>query len=467
MADAVATGPTPMGRSNETLWAFMRCFAPERPGAAGINFLDVRTVRGHLTMPVLRLAVSDVMRRQEALRCVLTGVDADAALSVRPDAEPAIREFDLSGHPAPERARLAADVLSRAQYREFDLVGGPLWELTVIRVDADRHVLAFGFTHLIADGWSAGVLIDEVVTAYRARLGRGPVRDDPVIGVREVARLQQILMPGTPERQAYWREHLLPLPPLEPPFPVLRPHRDFGLMAEARCEFRFPDAVRDGVRRLAAELRSTPYLVLMAGYAIVVSRRLGWGRTVLGTTTMGRDQVATRNVVGQFTNNVYPAVVISSAMAGSEVVAAVKSAFIGGLRHLGSFQQMAEALHDQADSLGCFLGLYHSWFQSLAPEAPPVVTPELTITRPDDDAAEPLRHCGPEDDDPARMPLWIKRGAPAFLVRDDLQGGAMVYNPRFFADDVVADAVQEYLSTVASLVEDAGQRVGGIPYAGR
>ena len=339
---------------------------------------------------------------------------------------------------------------------------GPLWEIHLICLGERRHLLALSFSHIIVDGWSASVLVSDIVHAYQARLGRGPARTEPVIDHEEIARVQQRLMPGTPAHLAYWRDRLVP-PPKERPFPVLDPPGDADLLAEAAHDFDLGSEFGDRLAEVSWDMRAAPLTVLMAAYHVMLARRIGQDRVIVGTTTMGRETAAARNVVGQFTNNLYLAANVRPDASFVAVVDQVHTGLEQGLAHLTSFRQTARTVHPNFESQRPwpFLHFYHSWFQALSPDAPELVYPNLKVEYLEWAEVEPP-HGTKTLDDPKRTPLWIKRGTPAIIINNNRHSGAMVYSPRFFSDQTVSDAVDDYVALLEDVVRDPKQHVGSM-----
>ncbi|MEO3812917.1 condensation domain-containing protein [Sphaerisporangium sp. B11E5] len=452
----------PLTPSQETLWEYMKAFAPEDPGDARINFLGLRRVTGHLDQQVFRRAVADVVRRQPSLRTVFLTVDHDPLVMIEPEIDPPVRFADVSSMPEDARREWLDSFYARERFRSFDLRRGPLWEIHLIRTAERSHVLALSFSHIIFDGWSANVLVAGIVHAYRAHLGLAPHPAGPDIEYQDIVALQRRSLPGLPEDLDHWTGRLLPAPE-GVPFPVLDPPRDADLMAETSHGFDFGAELAEKVAGVAWDLRAAPFTLLLAAYHILLSLRTGRERIIVGTTTMGRDTRASRHVVGQFTNNVYLAADIRPESPARDVVTQVHSAMESGLARLASFKATAAAVNPDFPKRRPwpFLHLYDAWFQALSPDGPGLVFPDLTVEYLEFDEGTPPPGTKTRDDD-ARVPLWIKRGTPALIIDNDRSGGALVHSPRFFDDHMVSEAARDYVSIVSALVRDPLRSVGSL-----
>ncbi len=458
-------GPLPLTPSQENLWEFMRFFKPENPGGSRIvNFLDLRCVRGRIDLSVFHHAVADVARRQDALRVVFANIDNDPLMLIKHEVDPPVDFQDLSGVPEDEQRRWLQNFVSRERFRTFDLQSGPLWNIYLIRLSEACYMLAFSFFHIIFDGWSANILVSEIFHAYQARLGLCQELPELAVGLQAVSEIQRQAMPESVERAGYWRRHLTPLTPLAAsvPFPVFNSPHSADLLDDVRHEFTFSDEIHDRLRDVAWEAKTTPYVVLLAAYQILLSRRTGWDRVIIGTTTVGRE-FSTRNVIGQFTNDIYLAARIKPSMILADIIHSAHATITAAINNISSFKQIARAVNSDFDRERPWpdLHLYHSWFQSAAPLAPAVVYPDLAV-EPVEFNIEPQPAERETTSDPRRIPAWIKYGAPRVILNDDRRGGNLFYNRGFFDAEMIGGVIRDYESIVSSIATDQRQAVENV-----
>jgi Condensation domain len=456
--------PMPLAPSQELMWEFMSALSPGDPTAAREIAAGHRRLHGDIEPAAFRAAVAEVTRRHEALRLVFAVVDHDPLVRVEPELEPPVSVVDLSGLP-PDLRDQRVDELLRADRRlTFDLVRGPLWRLHLVRLSPGEHVLAYAFCHLIADGWACHVFVDELVRAYRARIGHSVPPAARAPSFAEVAELQRGEFPDPRAAAAYWRRELTPLPPYLP-FPPRTVPPDADVVAEAAVPVRFPPETAQRLRRLAWRLRTTPYAVLMAAYHVLVALRTGTDRVVIGTTTLGRTSHRARQVVGQFTNDLYVSVRISARASLGGTVTQVHRRLAAAEEHAMPYRSLAAAVNPD------FAGrrpwpdnhLFHSYLQAVQPAPRELTFVDLCVRnpgpgrRPEPSPAAVL----PARDVPAdRLGVWAKRGAPIMLIDDDRGGGSLVYNPAFYDQGMVRQLAVQYQAVVAALAGDPDRRVG-------
>src|SRR5262249_29505504 len=161
---APRTGELPLSFAQERLW-FLDQLVPDDPF---YNIPAALRLRGALDLGTLARCVAEVARRHEALRTTFRSRGGQPVQVIAaPDPVPMPR-VDLRGlEPAARQAEVDRLVAQEAR-RPFDLEAGPLWRVGVIAVGPHDHVVLMTLHHIVADGWSVGVLLRELVALYAA-----------------------------------------------------------------------------------------------------------------------------------------------------------------------------------------------------------------------------------------------------------------------------------------------------------
>ncbi|MCC2333033.1 condensation domain-containing protein [Cellulomonas wangsupingiae] len=458
----------PLSPSQELLWEFMSALCPHDPAGSRELTVEHRRLTGALDPDVLLDALGDVVRRHDPLRLVVDAVGPQPTLRVLDDVEPLVEVVDLSGTPASERDARVADLADADRRRTFDLARGPLWSVTLVRLAADEHLLLLSFCHLVGDGWSAKVLVEDLVAAYAARQSLGPHPAPLDLDWDDLVRLQRATLPQEPARAEYWRSRLAPAPPYHA-FPFDPPGPDSDLTGEVAYPFRFTPDVSGRLRAVAWRARTSPYVALMAAYHVLVASRTGRTRVVIGTTTLGRDTPESRRMVGQFTNDVCVPLVVRPEASLLDVVAEAHAAMAEAAANVMPFQALARAVNPSFDEQRPWPDnhLFDSYLQSAVPASAPLVLPGLRIEQTwlDDDGRERPPVVTGREVPPGTMPVWVKRGAPIVVVDDDRAGGVMIANVAFYPAALVDGLVADYVRIVEALVEDPDRPVGGLVLA--
>ncbi|MEI5663845.1 amino acid adenylation domain-containing protein [Bosea sp. CCNWLW174] len=201
---------------------------------------------------------------------------------------------DLRGECDPQ-ATLQARIEAYAS-RPYDLVQGPVAEAEIIRLGERKHVLILSAHHIVCDGWSTNILLDEIATAYRSNIDALP-EAMPFADYATAARED----PRTEEAAAYWAKMFAELPaPLE--LPTDRPRqapRSFN--GGTRTSFIEAELYRQ-VKAAGAKRRRTLFATLFAGFQVLLLRLSGQRDLVIGVPAAGQSQLEGPSPVGHCVN---------------------------------------------------------------------------------------------------------------------------------------------------------------------
>ncbi len=287
----------PLSFGQERLWFLDQL----DPGDASYNIQLIRRLRGPLDVAALRLAFDDVVARHEPLRTRFPNVAGSPCAIVEPAAAVPVEWVDLSGQAAAEIDPELARLLAERTNAPFDLAAGPLLRVSLLRLGADDHVLCLVLHHIIADGWSLNILLQELEACYRAR------RDGRVAGLAPLpmryadhAIRQRERADALDGALAYWRDRLAGAGPLE--LPADRPRPAVKTSNGAYLTRELPGALADAIDRLARARRCTPFMVLLAAYQVLLGRHSGQPDFCVGSPTAGRVVAELEPLVGYFSN---------------------------------------------------------------------------------------------------------------------------------------------------------------------
>ncbi|WEH35119.1 amino acid adenylation domain-containing protein [Streptomyces sp. AM 4-1-1] len=227
----------------------------------------------------LRGAVDDVLRAHPALRSQFLVQDGELNRLVVADPPPAFVTERVSGAYDRERALRLASVAGRAP---FDLTVPPLVRGALFVGDGGA-LLAVTMHHIVSDGWSSRIFADDLVAAYRARTLGGPGIPDRGAPAVPVVTAEQ-----RAEGEEHWISVLRDAPSPLVPVPDLVP--DDGLPGpSASVELTLSAEATDAVRALARRERSSPAVVLLSAWSILLHAWSGRDEGTFGMVFAGRD----------------------------------------------------------------------------------------------------------------------------------------------------------------------------------
>jgi amino acid adenylation domain-containing protein len=339
----------PVERSERLALSFaqQRLWFLEQLGSAGAAYHIPTRLRlnGELDREALGRALERIVARHEALRTTFHAADGEPEQRIAPAAESRFHlvEHDLGGH-ADAAAELERIVVEEAG-AAFDLARGPLIRGRLIRLAADEHVLLVTMHHIVSDGWSMGVLINELSTLYAA-FRRGEADPLPPLPVQyaDYAAWQRRWLDGEVLREQgeYWKETLSGAPellelPTDHPRPARRDH------AGAAVGLELGEALTAGLKALGRRHGTTPFMTLLAGWAAVLGRLSGQDDVVVGTPTANRGRREIEGLIGFFVNTLALRVELSGSSTVAELLGRVKERALDAQRHQDiPFEQVVE-----------------------------------------------------------------------------------------------------------------------------
>ncbi|MGW1279939.1 amino acid adenylation domain-containing protein [Streptomyces tsukubensis] len=292
--------PVPLSPAQERLWFVEQL----TPGTAAY----VLPTAGRLTGPLEPGALAEALRLVTVRHPVLrSAYPADEDGTPRVATVPA-EEFavpwetrDLSGLPPGERESAARAAVEAEVDRPFAVEEGPLVRALLLRLADDDHVLVVCQHHLTGDGWSAGILLDELLSGYQALTsGERPVLPPLPVGYGDYAYWQRERQerPGAAAGLRYWCGAMTGVAPLE--LPTDRPRPAVPGPRGATYAFRVDPAVHEAARALSRDRGATLYMTLLAAFQIVLGRWSGQRDFAVGTPFAGRPTEETEGLIGLF-----------------------------------------------------------------------------------------------------------------------------------------------------------------------
>ncbi|HEY9284249.1 MAG TPA: amino acid adenylation domain-containing protein, partial [Pyrinomonadaceae bacterium] len=317
------------------------------PGARAYNVPMAVRLGGALRAAALGQALTEVVRRHEALRTTFAADEAGPVQLVGRPTPVALPLVDLSALPEAAARAAAARLAAAEAARAFDLANGPLLRATLLRLTSEEHVLLFTMHHIVSDGWSMGVLGREMVALYGAfsRGAASPLAELP-IQYGDYARWQRGWLQGEVlERQlSYWRGQLVGAPPmLELPTDRPRPRVQTGRGAE--IGLTLGEALSRRLRGLSQERGATLFMTLLAAWQALLWRWSGQEDVVVGTPIAGRGQVETEGLIGLFINTLALRARVDARAGFDALLGQVREVTLGAYTHQDlPFERVVEEL---------------------------------------------------------------------------------------------------------------------------
>ena len=337
-------GVLPLSPAQARLWFFWQM----EPHSAAYNVPGALRLRGALDEGALRQAFAGLIARHETLRTTFDEREGEPCQVIHARLELPMVRLDLSAHGDAEAQahRLAEEEAGRP----FDLRDGPLLRLTLLRLAAEDHVLLLTLHHIVSDGWSIRVLMDEFAALYSAALvGNQAALPALPVQYADYAQWQRsLLADGEGERQlAWWVQQLGHDNPrldlaCDRPRPAQQSYRGGSL------SFELDAALSERLRALARSHDVTLFMLLLGAYGVLLRSCSGQADLRVAVPVANRQQLETEGLIGFFVNTlVYPCRVDVQA-SFSDLLAALKPLALGAQAHQDvPFEQLVEALQPE------------------------------------------------------------------------------------------------------------------------
>jgi thioesterase domain-containing protein len=292
--------PWPLSYAQERLWMLDRL----QPDSAAYNLAVGFRLRGALDVATLEQSLNEIVRRHEMLRTTFQIVDEQPVQTIMPEATLRLHVQDLRDVPANSREVVAQQRLHEQIQQPFNLGSESKLRAILLQLQAEEYIFALVMHHIAADGWSFGVLIQELGALYGAFAAgqMSPLEALPV-QYADYAHWQREWLHGDAieSRLTYWKEQLQGnVPALRLPTEHVVPMVP-SQHADSR-EIILPDELLAALRSLSRQQNVTLFITLLAAFQAVLHRYTGQQDVVVCSPVAGRDRAETERLIGYFNN---------------------------------------------------------------------------------------------------------------------------------------------------------------------
>ena len=331
------------------------------PHSSAYTIPGALRLRGELDEDAVRASFQQLIQRHEALRTRFYERDGQAFQRVDAKADFELQVIDLSDLPLAEREARAQQIREDEARTQFDLEKGPLLWVTLVRLDDEDHQLLVTLHHIIADGWSLNILIDEFSRLYAAAAqGQSLELPPQALQYADYGSWQrQWLAEGEGQRQlAYWKAQLgeeHPTLSLATDHPRSAHHRN----SASRHTVRLNAGLSEAIRQTAQANQSTPFMLLLAAFQTLLYRYSGQRDIRIGVPNANRPRQETQGLIGFFINTLVLRAELDSRLSFDALLAATRETAMGAQAHQDlPFEQLLEAF-PQAREQGLFQVMFN------------------------------------------------------------------------------------------------------------
>jgi amino acid adenylation domain-containing protein len=289
----------PLSWAQERLW-----FVNQLEGESGAYTIDLTMrLRGNLNIKALEKAFQAIIQRHEPLRTQfklkdnkpIQAIDSNVTFTL-----PVVNLQNLS-----HSEQQVKNLLLAAASEPFDLESGSILRVKLWQVKTEEYVLLLAIHHIAADGWSIGVLVDELSVYYRS-FCTGTKADLPDLSIQyaDFALWQrQWLTNEVLDRQlSYWKQQLTGIPLLHQ-LPTDRPRPAIQSFRGGTERLQLDSQLTQQLKKLSQESGSTLFMTLLAGFAVLLSRYSQQTDVVIGSPIANRNRTEIEGLIGFFVNS--------------------------------------------------------------------------------------------------------------------------------------------------------------------
>ncbi len=293
-------------------------------------------LEGPVNADLLERSLREVALRQESLRTTFQSAQAAGAQPqqvIFPAADFALEVIDLTGFPESDRTSALDEISTQEAQQTFDLARGAPLRFKLLRLTETHSVLTVTIHQIVCDGWSIGVLMEELAANYSA-FAKGQPSPLPPLSFQfgDYAAWQQEQRSSTEVQKQveWWKQRLAHCPQLKllPDNPGATDLVTAGIVSEL-----LPRQLTDRLRDLSQKQNTTFYVVTMAACMALLSRYLNQAEMALRTPLAGRTRVEFEPIIGQFVNQVVIHANASGDSSAASLIDRVREALMEALAH--------------------------------------------------------------------------------------------------------------------------------------
>jgi amino acid adenylation domain-containing protein len=336
----------PLSFAQQRLW-FLDQFESDNPF---YNIPAAVRLVGTLDRAALHQAINEIVRRHEALRTRFITLAGSAVQQIVAQLELALPLSEMSTLAPEAREANVHELASAEAQRSFDLAHGPLLRAHLLRLAEQEHVLLFTMHHIVSDGWSMGLFVQELATLYSAYVqGQPSPLPELAIQYADFAHWQRQWLSGEVLAQQldYWCSQLQGVPTLLA-LPTDRPRPPVQRYRGATLPFHVSPQTTTGLYSLSNQAQATLFMTLCAAFNVLLARYAGQRDICIGTPIANRNRTEIEPLIGFFTNTLVLRTKVDSQARFDALLEQVRATALGAYAHQDvPFEQLVDTLNPE------------------------------------------------------------------------------------------------------------------------
>ncbi|MBW4569114.1 MAG: amino acid adenylation domain-containing protein [Tolypothrix carrinoi HA7290-LM1] len=347
--ERIARSPElPLSFAQQRLW-FLAQLEPDSPF---YNIPAAVRLQGQLNVEALQQSFNEIISRHEALRTNFQTREGQAVAVISKEKPLTLSIFDISELPTNQQEAEIKQQAAQDAQQPFDISSDHLLRVKLLRLGEQEHIILLTMHHIVSDGWSIGVLVQELAKLYQAFCNEQP-SSLPALPIQYVdfAAWQRQWLQGEvlKTQKSYWLKHLENAPkvlelPTDHPRPTIQTFRG------ATYSFKLSPELSAALNKLSQQQGSTLFMTLLAGFQTLLGRYTGSEDIVVGSPIANRNRAEIEGLIGLFVNTL----VLRTNLAGNpsfeELLKRVREVALGAYAYQDlPFELLVEQLQPQRD----------------------------------------------------------------------------------------------------------------------
>ena len=299
---ALKNGVVPASIAQERLWKLQHAL----PDIPFFNILYALRITSPCEVAVLERSINEIVRRHEILRTTFAVIDRRHFQIIAPQLIVPLAFDDLAALPRAKKEAVEHKFIQEEALHSFDLTKGPLIRARLLRLAKREHLLLISMHQVICDGWSLGVLVEELAALYDAFSARAASSLAPLpIQYADFAHWQRHWKshPELVAQLGYWRKQLRdPLPAMQ--LARAAPRRTIDDLRTERRSWALPASLAEAATRFAHQEGGTLFMALVVALKALLHRYLSQEDVRVATNVANRNRPGTAGLIGPLVNTV-------------------------------------------------------------------------------------------------------------------------------------------------------------------
>ena len=293
--------PAPLSFGQEQLW-----FLSQIQDNTTYNLPLALQISGSLNISVLEQVITEIVRRHEILRTNFQQIEGKNLQVIRPEINISLQVINLEQITAKQQLQNVERLINQETDKIFNLSEDDLFQSTLYQLNQNSYILLLNMHHIISDGWSIGILLQELSTLYGAYLAgnKSPLPDLQIQYADYAIWQKEKFTSEIREKQLnYWKQQLADIPPLLE-LPTDKPRPPIQSFRGGIWEFSINSNLSQKIRTLTQQSDATLFMTMLAAFVILLYRCSGQDDILIGSPMAGRNRQEIQSLIGYFVNTV-------------------------------------------------------------------------------------------------------------------------------------------------------------------